>query len=193
MRLTVAALLVGLLAGYLGHAYTHRIPGGVQHQVDTVRLEVAQADSGEAVRRGMDEPAKHLIAHLRDAAGIAQFLAKRDSIKADSLRSVLDTQITTLNQLRMGFQRLDSLRQRQILHEREAADSLQLALSHATERWQAADAAARDLTRKLHDALDRIIIVARAGHRCGVGFAGPLGLSQRGIGVAVAGGFSCRL
>lgn len=193
MRLAVACLVVGIALGYAGRMYQTRLHGTVAARVDTVKVLVASADSAEAVRRDFDAPAKHLIAHLRDAAGMAQFHAKRDSLTADSTRKVLDTAIVSLTALRVAFQRLDSLRQRQIANERAAADSLQLALSHATERWMAADSAARSLTGALHTALRQVEIIAHATHRCGIGAAGPVGLDQHGFSLGAAFGFACRL
>lgn len=173
--------------------YQTRITGGVAHQVDTVTIEVHSADSSEAVRRDFDAMAKRQVNRLREQAGTEHWLAQQAGKAADSVRQVLDTAMVSLNQLRMLAQRQDSLRLVQLALEQAASDSLRLALSHATERWQAADSAARAMNTALHDALTRLVLVAHQAHRCGLGAAGPVGLSQSGFGLGAAFGFSCRL
>ena len=193
MRVGVLVALVAFLAGFASHAYLNRIPGGTQHIVDTVTTIVHTADSSEAVRRDFDAQAHRTIQRLTTTATLHDLDAMASRRKADSLAMLTDNLSLSADSLRhiMVVERTQREAEAASLHL--ALDASNAARDSALARWQAADSSARALTLALHVALDKLVLVAHAAHRCGLGAAGPVGLSQRGLGLALAAGLSCRL
>ena len=193
MRLTALLVLFAFLAGFASASYLHRIPGGVQHQVDTVTTIVHTADSSEAVRRDFDAEARRDIARLQTTATLHQLDAMASRRKADSLAMLTDNLSLSADSLRHLVVVERTAREAEAASLHLALDASNAARDSALARWQAADSSARALTLALHVALDKLVLVARQTRKCGLGAAGPLGVTDRGVGLALALGVSCRL
>jgi hypothetical protein len=192
LREIIAALLIGLLVGYLGSRYGPLAPN-VRTIVDTQVTIVHAVDSSENVRRDFDASAKREIGRLQTTATLHQLDAASQRKRADSLASLTSNLSISEDSLRGLVSRERIARQEESASLHLALDAVIAARDSALHRWQVADSSARSLTNELHAALDRLLVVAHQAKRCGLGLGGPLGVTDRGVGLGLAGGVVCRI